>query len=93
MVETAEIIAECTYPDLAGAWGHHGKHWVRLAELAAFAEREGASPVKKPVGAGFGMRGLVEGLERCVGGWITAVGGIKWNRFLKLVGVQGLFTC
>ena len=110
MVETAEITAEIVYPELAGAWGHHGKYgplpepffladsvtnvlhisvwhesmrtfqivgftqlarpssspprreWVRLAELQAFAEREGASPVKKPVRATFGMGCTVEGL-------------------------------
>lgn len=48
VLETAEITAEIVHPALTGLFGHHGKRWVRLVdELAAFCEREGASPPTK----------------------------------------------
>ena len=49
VVETAEMVAEMAWPDLAGLWGHHGKHWVRLAELTAFCARDGAASVTKRI--------------------------------------------
>jgi iron complex transport system substrate-binding protein len=49
VVETAEIVAEVAHPEVAGLLGHHGRRWVRLAELAAFCARAGAPPPTKPV--------------------------------------------
>lgn len=50
VVESAEIFAECIHPERAcGLFGHHGKRWVWLSELAAFCSREGAPSPNKPV--------------------------------------------
>lgn len=47
ILHTAEIVAEIAHTELAGLFGHHGRHWVSLEELAAFCRREGAaSPTK-----------------------------------------------
>merc|ERR1719440_791894 len=51
VVETAEIVAEAAHEDLCGLFGHHGRHWVRLAELATFCARE-AQKTGGPVEAG-----------------------------------------
>ena len=48
VLETAEIAAEVAHPELKGLFGHHGKRWVGLSELAAFCEREGAPAPTKP---------------------------------------------
>ena len=42
VLETAEIVAEAAHPELRGLLGHHGKRWVWLSELEAFATRDGA---------------------------------------------------
>jgi hypothetical protein len=49
VVDTAEMVAEMAWPALAGLWGHHGRAWVRLSELEAFCEREGAAAPTKRV--------------------------------------------
>jgi iron complex transport system substrate-binding protein len=42
VLETAQMTAECIWPELTGFWGHHGQRVVRLDELAAFCTRPGA---------------------------------------------------
>ena len=49
MLETAEIVAEAAHASLCGLLGHHGKRWVWLSELDAFASREGAPLPSKHV--------------------------------------------
>ena len=49
VLETAEIVAEAAHPELCGLMGHHGKRWVWLSELDAFASRDGAPLPSKPV--------------------------------------------
>ena len=49
MLETAEIVAEAAHPELRGLLGHHGKRWVWLSELGAFAMRDGAERPSKHV--------------------------------------------
>ena len=46
---TTEIVAEFAHEELKGMYGHHGARWVKMNELAAFCEREGAESVKKEV--------------------------------------------
>ena len=48
VLETAEIVAEAAHPELCGLLGHHGKRWVWLSELEAFAMRAGAELASKP---------------------------------------------
>ena len=48
VIQIAEIAAEVAHPELKGLFGHHGKRWVGLSELAAFCEREGAPAPRKP---------------------------------------------
>ena len=43
------MVAEMAWPSLAGLWGHHGKAWVRLAELEGFCQRDGAASATKRV--------------------------------------------
>jgi len=67
VVESAEIVAEISH-DLAGLWGHHGKRWVHLSELEAFAAREGAPSVHKRIklahdGAGPAANGSASAAE------------------------------
>ena len=49
VLETAEIVAEAAHPELCGLLGHHGKRWVWLSELKAFAMRAGAELASKPL--------------------------------------------
>ena len=49
VLETAEIVAEAAHPELLGLLGHHGKRWVWLSELEAFATRDGAELPSKHV--------------------------------------------
>ena len=49
VVETAEMTAEMSHPDLMGLFGHHGKLFVRLDELEDFCTREGAPSPTKPI--------------------------------------------
>mmetsp|Transcript_35013 Transcript_35013/g.68946 ORF Transcript_35013/g.68946 Transcript_35013/m.68946 type:complete len:489 (-) Transcript_35013:179-1645(-) len=52
VAEAAEIMAECLWEDeLCGLYGHHGRYWVRLSELDAFCDREGASNTPPAVSA------------------------------------------
>jgi hypothetical protein len=47
VLDTAEIVAECAHDSLRGMWGHHGRTFVQMAELANFCNRDGAPPATK----------------------------------------------
>ena len=62
VLESAEIVAEIAHDELCGMWGHHGRYWVRLHELAAFCARESApAPTKRVALAVPAMLGDGEG--------------------------------
>jgi len=49
VVETAEMVAEMSTPELRGLWGHHGQHFVNFGELAIFCSRHDAPAIGKRV--------------------------------------------